>query len=337
MSIRVFISYSQDDTKLALALKYVLEESSEIDEAFVFEQKKQYGIQIDKKITNEIDHSDYLIAIVTQNAQESASVNQELGYAQGNNIDKIPMVEKGAAKGVLTYGNECTEFSKANFRNKCVEIRKYILSNGPKSARYKKRVIESAYYRKTLEHNIYFFLESVYYRFNVGGDNMSGLVDYGHLDISKTYIGRIEKFFNKEETELVNHMSKMSFEMYEKLDSELMLCKKEITDAERFPHEKLTQKEKEPITKLKENLRLMNENDLNVGQYCEDTYDQKPSREFTNCYEIKQFDLYKARIQRHLKWILYDLQKIILLMTELAMIFLEYRGLFGETAFKSAT
>ena len=303
----------------------------------MFEQKKQYGVQIAEKITNEIDQSDYLIAIVTQNAQGSASVNQELGYAQGSNIDKIPMVEKGARKGVLTYGIECPGFSKANFKSKCVEIRKYILNNGPKSARDKKRVAESAYYRKTLEYSIYSFLKSVYYRFNVGGDNMPGLIDYGDIDMSKAYIGRIEKFFRREETELVNHMSKMSFEMYRKLDSELMLCKKQITDAERFPHEKLTQKEKDPITKLKENIRLMNENDLDAGQHCEDTYDQKPSREFTNCYGMKQFDRYKADIQGYLELILLDLRKIISLMTELAMLFLEYRGLFGETAFKSAT
>ena len=303
----------------------------------MFEQKKQYGVQIAEKITNEIDQSDYLIAIVTQNAQGSASVNQELGYAQGSNIDIIPMVERGARKGVLTYGIERSEFSKANFKSKCVEIRKYILNNGPKSTRDKKRVAESAYYRKTLEHSIYFFLKSVYYRFNVSGDNMPGLIDYGYIDISKAHIERIEKFFSREKTELVNHMSKMSFEMYRKLDSELMLCKKQITDAERFSHEKLTQKEKEPITKLKENIRLMNENDLNVGQYCEDNYDQKPSREFTNCCGMKQFDLYKTEIQGHLGWILCDLRKIISLMTELALLFLEYRVLFGETAFKSAT
>ena len=68
MGIKVFISYSQNDTGFATTLKSILEESSKID-AFVFEQNIRYGMQIDKKITNEIDQSDYLIAIITQNTQ----------------------------------------------------------------------------------------------------------------------------------------------------------------------------------------------------------------------------------------------------------------------------
>ena len=332
LRIKVFISYSQNDTELATALKSILEESSKID-AFVFEQNIQYGIQIDKKITNEIDQSDYLIAIITQNTHGSASVNQELGYAQGCGIDKIAMVEEKAKKGVLTYGTECSEFSKIDFKDKCMNVKKYILNNGPKFTRDKQLIAESAYYRYEIEYIVFFFLNSVYYRFNINGDNSTGLIS--NCDESKPYIRQIEKFFSKRDAELINHMSKIDFEMYGKINSELMSCKEQITNAERFPHEKLTQMEKESITELKENVRLIDKNYLDVEQYCRDNYNQK-SFYFTNCHGMKQLDRYKE-IQRHLRFILNDLQKIILLMIKLAMLFLEYRKVFGQHAFKNAT
>ena len=333
MGIKVFISYSQNDTGFATTLKSILEESSKID-AFVFEQNIRYGMQIDKKITNEIDQSDYLIAIITQNTQGSASVNQELGYAQGCGIDKITMVEEKAKKGVLTYGTECSEFSKINFENKCIDIKKHILNNGPKFTRDKKLVAESAYYRHEIEQIVFFFLNSVYYRFNISGDNMPGLIS--NCDESKPYIRRIKEFFSKRDAELINHMSKIGFEMYGKISSELMSCKEQITDAERFPHEKLTQMEKESITELKENIRLIDKNYLDIEQYCRNNYNQK-SFYFINCHGMMQLDRYKVEIQRHLKFILDDLQKIILLMIKLAMLFLEYRKVFGQHAFKNAT
>ena len=332
MGIKVFISYSQSDTEFATALKSILEESGKID-AFVFEQNVQYGMQIDKKITNEIDQSDYLIAIITQNTQGSASVNQELGYAQGCGIDKIVMIEEDAKKGVLTYGTECSEFSKINFKNKCIDVKRYILDSGPKFTRDKQLVAESAYYRYQVEHIVFFFLNSVYYRFNISGNNMPGLI--GNCDESKPYIRQIEKFFSKRDAELVNHMSKINFEMYGKINSDLMLCKKQIINAERFPHEKLTQMEKEPITELKENIRFVDENYLDVEQYCRDNHNRK-SFHFTNCHGMKQSDRYDE-IQLQLRFILTDLQKIISLTIKLATLFLEYRTVFGQHAFKDAT
>ena len=332
LGIKVFISYSQNDTKLATALKSILEESRKID-AFVFEQNMQYGMQIDEKITNEIDQSDYLIAIITQNTQGSASVNQELGYAQGRGIDKIVMIEEKAKKGVLTYGAECSEFTKINFKDKCTDVKKYILDNGPKFTRDKQLIAESAHYRYEIEHIVFFFLNSVYYRFNISGDNSPGLIS--NCDESKPYIRQIEKFFNKRDAELVNRMAKINFEMYGKINSDLTSCKEQITSAERFPHEKLTQIEKEPITELKENIRLVGENYLDVEQYCRDTYNQKLFH-FTNCHGMKQSDRYDE-IQRQLRFILNDLQKIISLTIKLAMLFLEYRKVFGQRAFKNAT
>lgn len=332
--IQVFISHSQNDENLAVTLKGVLEESNEIN-AFMFEQKKRYGIQIIEKITCEIDEADYLVAIITQNTQESASVNQELGYAQGRGIEKIAMVEDKTKKGFMIYGSECCDFSKTNFKDKCVEIRKYILNEGLKYTRDRELVLESAYYRKVLERAVCFFLNSTYYRFNVGGNYMPGSINYDCIDESKEYIMQIEKFFNRDDGELINHMLKMDFEMYAKLDSELMLCKEQITDAERFPHSKLTQKEKDPITELEESIRYMNDNDLNIGKYCEDNYNQKPSLSFRNYYLMKQFNFYKSSIQQDLGRVLDDIRKIIFSMTKLAMIFMEYREVFGGIAFKS--
>ena len=169
-----------------------------------------------------------------------------------------------------------------------------------------------------------------FHRYHVGNCNC--------VQISRNTLQKakyLQKFFIRDDGELINHMSKMNFEMYAKLDSELTLCKERIKDAERFPHSKLTQKEKDPIIELKESILRMNDNDLNVGKYCEDNYDQKPSLSFTNYSLMKQFNLYESNIQQYLGWVLDDIRKIIFSMTKLAMIFMEYREVFGGIAFKS--
>lgn len=160
--MKIFISHSQKDEKIARMLKQILEKENDIDEAFIFEEKKRYGIQIDRKITDEIDESDYLVAIITIHSKESASVNQELGYAQGKGLQKIPMMEKGSEKGFLVYGSENIEFTLENFKNKCVEICRYIIKNGPKNE-VSKSDEENHHYKLELLFNLHGICHDVFW------------------------------------------------------------------------------------------------------------------------------------------------------------------------------
>lgn len=336
--MKVFISHSQVDDKLASILKTTLEEAKEINEAFMFEIKKKYGTQIDKKITDEIDQSDYLVAIITNDAKESVSVNQELGYAQGKKTEKIPMIEEGAKTGILTHGSENVEFNDSNFKSKCVEVRKYILENGPKKKFTKEEELliqKSAYYRQALEYTIHDFFDAVYYRLNISGDNQLALLNSGDPTIITPYLEKMKSFFNGNDDEIVSYISKIDFIMYRKLDMEIMHFKREVKNAERFPDSELPLRESDAIVKLKESLLNMIENDLDMGKYCKDIFNPTETFNFNNCSEVMKIKEYEHQVKQYLRLTLYDLEKILHNMIVLIEIFQEYKEKFGSIAFKN--
>ena len=93
---------------------------------------KEYELKIDEKVTDEIINSDYVVAIITTNTRASASVNQELGYAQGVKVPRIALIEKNAKVGVLLHGVDSEDFTRDNFAEKCERIRTYLLNRGPR-------------------------------------------------------------------------------------------------------------------------------------------------------------------------------------------------------------
>ncbi|MCH7560217.1 MAG: toll/interleukin-1 receptor domain-containing protein, partial [Thaumarchaeota archaeon] len=168
--MKIFISHSSKDYELAKALKNILEGSESIKEAFVYEDKQKLGKAIDKKITDEIVQSDYLIAIITDDSLSSASVNQELGYAQALGINKIPLIQKNSELGFLIYGDEKLFFTDDDFKEKCIEVRKYIITEGPKPKFSKEEaeyVQKSAHFRYEIKQQLDDILDSVIYRLQV--------------------------------------------------------------------------------------------------------------------------------------------------------------------------
>lgn len=336
--MKIFISHAVDNYDLAKILKDILEESELIDDAFIFEDKKKYGKAVDKKITDEIIQSDYLIAIITDDSLASASVNQELGYAQALGMERIPMIQKDSELGFLIYGDENLFYTKHDFKEKCLEIRKYVTDNGLKP-KYSKEEIEliqkSAHYRQIIEYTIHSFLDSIYYRFDVGGRNLPGLANHGDPKTTKKYCNQIKKFFERSEKTLIQKISQIDFSMYGKLDSEMMMCKHEIQNADRFPNTEMLQKEIDLIVSLKENLLYMEENDLDVRHYCKNIFGPNQSFEFSNCSELMKIKKYELEIKNHLRWIIIDLKKIAFIMIELSNLYALYRKNFGNLAFKN--
>jgi len=123
--VKVFISHLFADEELATTLQKILQEKN-ID-AYMAQRVKEYELKIDQKVIQEITESDYVVAIITTNTRASASVNQELGYAQGKNVPRIAMIESNAKVGILLHGMDSEDFTRENFTKRCERVRTYLL------------------------------------------------------------------------------------------------------------------------------------------------------------------------------------------------------------------
>ena len=114
--MKVFISHAfgGGDEELAGALKGDLAAAG-LD-GYLAEESQRYDLLIGDKIRQEIDESDWLVAIITERGQASASLHEEIGYALKGGARVALMIEEGVEKkGVLVYGKEYETFSAPNF------------------------------------------------------------------------------------------------------------------------------------------------------------------------------------------------------------------------------
>ena len=121
--MNVFISYDTSESQLAYRLKDLLQRQDM--QGYVFDANPQYNLSIDKKITDEINRSDALVAIIT-NGSHSASVHEEIGYALAKNISVIVMLEEGADDGVLSHVKDKEMFTRETFDLYCKRILEYL-------------------------------------------------------------------------------------------------------------------------------------------------------------------------------------------------------------------
>ena len=114
--MRVFISHAfgGGDEDLANTLKEDLAAAGL--EGYMAEKEQRYDLLIGDKIRHEIDESDWLVAIITERGQASASVHEEIGYALKGGARVALMIEEGVEKrGVLVHGKEYETFSAPKF------------------------------------------------------------------------------------------------------------------------------------------------------------------------------------------------------------------------------
>ena len=114
--MKAFISHAfgEGDEPLANTLKEDLGAAG-ID-GYLAEKTQRYDLLISDKIRQEIDESDWLVAVITERSQASASVHEEIGYALGKGVRVALMVEKGVKEGgVLVYGREQEVFVPQEF------------------------------------------------------------------------------------------------------------------------------------------------------------------------------------------------------------------------------
>ncbi|HEX9896678.1 MAG TPA: toll/interleukin-1 receptor domain-containing protein [Dehalococcoidales bacterium] len=108
MAFSVFISHSVSDLNVVYQFKYWLEVNG--IGVYVADNQPQLGVQLPVKVSNGINQSDCVIAILTQNGDRSAWVNQEIGYAKATGKLVIPVVEQGVNPKGFVAGVEYVTF-----------------------------------------------------------------------------------------------------------------------------------------------------------------------------------------------------------------------------------
>jgi len=121
--MKVFISYAFENRKLMITLKNSLEKQK--IEVYTGEHDVALGKSLSKKIQVLIKKSNALIAIITKD-NNSASVNQEIGYAKNEDILIIPVVESGADMGFILGDVEYVQLDKKKMNKMCEKVTKYI-------------------------------------------------------------------------------------------------------------------------------------------------------------------------------------------------------------------
>ncbi len=116
--MRVFVSHSFKDEKLAKKLRSILL-PFDVD-AILAQENPRFDKNLRDKIIEDLKSSAFVIGIITKNSNESISVQQELGFAQGSRIPIIVMREKGVQfPGALIDGLEYAEFTNSTFEKSC--------------------------------------------------------------------------------------------------------------------------------------------------------------------------------------------------------------------------
>jgi O-acetyl-ADP-ribose deacetylase (regulator of RNase III) len=122
--LKVFISHSFDDKKLAYELDHILSEYG--IEGYLAEEDLKLGSRLEKKIEDELFHSKYVIVIFTEKAKASATVNQEIGLARGKRIKLIIMLEDGVIAPILIGHREAEVFTRENFSEHCKRVAEFM-------------------------------------------------------------------------------------------------------------------------------------------------------------------------------------------------------------------
>ena len=125
--MKVFITHAfgGGDEPLASALKNDLEAAG--IGGYLAEKTQRYDLLISDKIRQEIDESDWLVAIITKRSHASASVHEEIGYALGRGVRVALMLEEGVEKsGVLVYGREYEVFAVPKFSEHSRRMARFI-------------------------------------------------------------------------------------------------------------------------------------------------------------------------------------------------------------------
>lgn len=128
MAYNVFISHSARDQGLVMSLANLLSKFGV--EVSVAEWYLTPGEQLDKKVFDQIEKADCVVALLTRNGIRSNWVQQEIGYALKTKRIVFPLVEKGMDPGDLAalQGREYIEYDPLQPQEALIKLSTYVRS-----------------------------------------------------------------------------------------------------------------------------------------------------------------------------------------------------------------
>lgn len=128
MAYKVFISHSTRDQGLVISLANLLSKFGV--EVFVAEWYLAPGERLDKKVFEQIERSDCVVALLTREGIRSNWVQQEIGYSLQRNKLTIPVIEKGVDPKDLAalQGREYIEYDPHQYQQALIKLSTYVKS-----------------------------------------------------------------------------------------------------------------------------------------------------------------------------------------------------------------
>lgn len=123
MAFTVFISHTKADIGIVKSLYSTLKQSG--INVYVAEFHPDPGKRLSEKISENIESSDCVLVLLTQESVRSTWVQQEIGIAERANKLIIPVVERGVRVSGILEGREYIKFDKENPWNTIEDINRY--------------------------------------------------------------------------------------------------------------------------------------------------------------------------------------------------------------------
>jgi len=141
MAYKVFISHSTQDRGLVISLANLLSKFGL--KVSVAEWYLAPGERIDKKVLEQIQKSDCVIVLLTQNGIRSNWVQQEIGYSLKSKKTVIPIVEKGIDSKDLAalQGREYIEYDPSQPQQALIKTSTYVKSLKLKKEKQEKTLL----------------------------------------------------------------------------------------------------------------------------------------------------------------------------------------------------
>ncbi len=334
--MRIFISHSFADEDLALKLKQILLQNKQIITVYMAQKEPDFEIEISDKITREIQNSDYLVAMITKASNKSPSVHQEFGFAQGVNTLKIPLVEKGATKGVLLEGRDNIEFDRTHFENSCKQVLEHILENGPR----RKYTLEEAeiarrspHYREVIQTEVFQFLDSIVVYMDLNTND-----DFFYNDETREKGHKLlEKFIESRTVDPI--LENFELRIFIKIYDSYKFLLRIFDEAKRFPHDSLFVEEQDAMVELHERILENSGSYMNVLEILNSTFEFMKidySIDYSINYKTMILNYPKiVTLQDHMRNYWYQFRIIVKACIKLDREFLKLHKKFGNLAFKS--
>lgn len=332
--MRIFISHAFDDEVLASKMKTVLEKHEQIEVAYMAQKSPNFELEISDKITREIQDSDYLVAIITKTSKTKPSVHQELGFAQGVGIHKIPVVEKNAKKGVLLEGRDSIIFEREQFDDCCTTVLNYIIEKGPTRKQFTAEegifAQKSAHFRYELESELSQYMSSILAHYQINHDPGLYFDERGREEAHAI----LENFIT-DQNHMYEKITKLELVNLVKAYHDYDFLRRRIDGSKRFPCVDLFPDEQDSFLRLNERIVQVSNFSIDIHQYLQILMPNSIIEFNVTLEQIVKNNPNLPSLPQNLMSYIHDVMILIRAVLNLDRILLKIRRKFGDIAFKN--